>query len=101
MSKYRSVKKNIERLMGECFGPEFREARAHLEAAARAVSRAESKSESRDKVATQGWVFDTKTSSMRNLSARQVDDAIERIEGMIESEKKKSRKEDSGRIMFD
>lgn len=104
MNKYRSIKKIIERATGECFGPEFREARTHLEAAARAVSRAEFKSEtkSNDKSAGgKGWFFDIKTSSMQNISAKQANDAIEKIEDMIETEKGKARRADSDRIMFD
>lgn len=104
MSKYRSIKKIIERAMGECFGPEFREARVHLEAAARCISRAESKSESEStdrKANGRGWFFDIKTSSMQNLSAKQANDAIEKIEDMIESEKNKSRRSGPRNVMFD
>lgn len=102
MNKYRSIKKIIERAAGECFGPEFREARTHLEAAARAVARAESKSESSDrKVGSKGWFFDVKTSSMQNLSAKQANNAIEKIEDMIEAEKNRTKKSSSDSVMFD
>jgi hypothetical protein len=102
MNKYRSIKKIIERATGECFGPEFREARMHLEAAAKAVLRAESKSGSREKNnQNQGWFFDVKTASLQNLSAKQVSDAIGKIEDMIESEKRKEASGGSGKIMLD
>lgn len=103
MSKYRSIKKIIERATAECFGPEFREARTHLEAAAKAVTRAESKFESREgkNVNEKGWFFDVKTSSMQNLSAKQVNDAIGKIENMIEAERNKAKKNGSDGVMFD
>lgn len=103
MGKYRSIKKIIERATAECFGPEFREARMHLEAAAKAVSRAESKSESKEgkSVNEKAWFFDIKTSSIQNISAKQANDAIGKIENMIEAEKNKAKRKSSDGVMFD
>jgi hypothetical protein len=90
MGKYRSAKKIIQRAIHECSAPELREARIHLESAVRAVKQAESKNESQEKKA-QGWVLDKKTGSLTNMSIRQFNKAIDRIEDMIEDEKKKTR----------
>lgn len=82
------VRKLIESAIEGCVGPGYREVLEHLEAAARAVKRKEA-SESvvtpRDK-----WSLEASASPMKNLTRPQLNDVINKIEGLIQDERKKT-----------
>lgn len=95
MSKNKNVRRLIERAIEECRGSEFKEVRGHLAAAIRETKKIESRDESRKKETPhQKWTFDIQTGSIRNLTRKQMSNALDNIEEMINKEKKKGAKEE-------
>lgn len=88
MSRHKAIRRMIERVIESCgSSSDMREVRSRLEDAARATRRAESKEESSGAASQQRWVFDIGTSSMRNLTRPQMNDALVGIEQMIKKER--------------
>lgn len=87
MSRHKAIRRMIERAIESCgSSSDMREVRNRLEDAARAARRAESKENASNPAPQQQWAFDIGTSSMRNLTRPQMNDALAGIEQMIKKE---------------
>jgi hypothetical protein len=89
MGRHKEIKRLIERASEACSDSELREVRARLAEALSALRRAESKRRSKSTPASNQWVFDRESGSLRSLTRNQARDAIGKIEQMIGDEKRR------------
>lgn len=95
MVKNRHLKRLIEDAIERCSGVKLRSAKSHLLRALKEVSEAEKREEKRkSQTPEQRWKFDASAGRLKNMTAEQLNNALGKIEKMIEDEAGKTDKTD-------
>lgn len=85
--KYKNLILMIEKAISACSGTGLRQAKQNLGEALRAVKKAQSKNNSEKNETQHKWSFDITTSSLKGMTTSQTNNALGKIEQMIQEEK--------------